>query len=88
MDGALCGTNAEWIVEDFEGCDAEGHCGLVPFADFGNVTFGACAANQTGRGTVTPGTAGEGLMVMDIYQGGRVLTDCEVINGTVACGCL
>lgn len=84
-DGALCGTDAEWIVEDFEGCDADENCGLVPFAGFGNVTFGECRAERTGTGTVMPGTAAEGLMVIDIYQRGKVLTDCEVSNGTVTC---
>jgi hypothetical protein len=32
--GTLCQTNAEWIVEDFESGGS-----LVPFADFGTVTF-------------------------------------------------
>ena len=38
----LAGQNAEWIVEDFSSG------GLVPFADFGNVTFEGCTA-QAGQ---------------------------------------
>lgn len=84
-DGALCETNAEWIVEDFEACDEDGDCALVPFANFGNVAFTNCSARHATGRTVTPATAGEGLMVIDIYQNGQILTDCGVSWGTVNC---
>ncbi|KAF8444749.1 acidic protease 1 [Boletus edulis BED1] len=61
---ALCGQNAEWIVEDFEENGA-----LVPFADFGTVTFSGASASGPG-GTYTPSGATE----IDIEQNGKVLT--------------
>ncbi|CAN8095609.1 unnamed protein product [Discula destructiva] len=83
--GSLCQTDAEWIVEDFQSCDVNGqNCGLVPFANFGAVTFSNSAATQAGR-TVTPGTPDEGLMVVNMYQNNAVLTDCAVAGGTVGC---
>ncbi|TVY81052.1 Aspergillopepsin-2 [Lachnellula suecica] len=51
-DGTLCGTNAEWIVEDFEQGSS-----LVPFADFGTVTFTGATA-VVGGSTVFPGDEG------------------------------
>jgi len=67
-EGSLCETNAEWIVEDYE----EGSS-LVPFADFGTVTFTGCSAS-TGSGTV--GTSG--ATIIDIKQNNKVLTSCSV----------
>lgn len=67
---ALCEENAEWIVEDFE----EGGS-LVPFADFGTVTFtGATASGPSG--TYSP----SGATIIDIEQNGKVLT--SVATGT------
>lgn len=60
----LCETNAEWIVEDFEENDA-----LVPFANFGTVTFSdAYATTASGTVGVTGGT------IIDIEQSSKVLT--------------
>lgn len=81
---ALCQTNAEWIVEDFTSCDSSGNCGLVPFAKFGAVTFTNSLATHGGT-TVTPGTAGENLLVLDLYQNSQVLTNCVVNGATVGC---
>ncbi|KAJ4388803.1 hypothetical protein N0V93_006263 [Gnomoniopsis smithogilvyi] len=80
---ALCETNAEWIIEDFESCDSSGNCPQVPFANFGSVTFTQSLAVQGGT-TVTPAT-GSGLQVLDLYQNSQVLTNCAVSGETVAC---
>ncbi|CAK5282599.1 unnamed protein product [Mycena citricolor] len=55
----LCGQNAEWIVEDFE----EGNA-LVPFANFGTVTFTNAKATLASGGTVGP----SGAQLLDIEQ--------------------
>jgi len=60
---ALCGQNAEWIVEDFDDNGAP-----VPFANFGTVAFWDALA--TGSGTYTP----DGAIIMEIDQNSQVLT--------------
>ena len=72
---ALCEQDAEWIVEDFEE-----NGGLVPFANFGTVTFSSASATTT-SGAVGPGSA----TVIEIQQNNRVLTDVSVddSSGTV-----
>lgn len=77
-DGSLCEYNAEWIVEDFEECGST--CELVPFADFGTVTFTAASAVKSGT-TVTP----SGATVLDIEQSGKVLTSCSASSTEVTC---
>jgi hypothetical protein len=54
-DGTICGENAEWIVEDYTVSEG-GSSGLVPFADFGTVTFSSASAIMGGS-TEIPGTA-------------------------------
>ncbi|KAK8061871.1 acid proteinase protein, partial [Apiospora phragmitis] len=66
QSAALCETNAEWIVEDFESGGS-----LVPFADFGTVTFTGASAKSGGS---TVGVSG--ATIIDIQQGNRVYTDC------------
>jgi hypothetical protein len=66
---ALCEENAEWIVEDFE----EGG-GLVPFANFGTVTFTNAAATLVSGGTVDP----SGADTIEIVQNNDVVTDVSV----------
>ncbi|KAK9773442.1 hypothetical protein AB5N19_02528 [Seiridium cardinale] len=76
-ESSLCETNAEWIVEDFESGGS-----LVPFADFGSVTF--TDASATGSdGTVTP----NGGTIIDIKDSssGDVLTDCKVSGSDLTC---
>nr|BDA81845.1 aspergillopepsin IIa [Aspergillus aculeatus] len=73
VEGSLCETNAEWIVEDFESGDS-----LVAFADFGTVTFTGAEAISNGE-TVTP----SGATLMDIEQDGEVLTSVSVDGSTV-----
>ncbi|OJD38844.1 aspergillopepsin-2 heavy chain [Diplodia corticola] len=65
---ALCGENAEWIVEDFE---SNGE--LVAFADFGTVLFTGASAKTT---TETVGTSDATLI--DIKQGNSVLTSASI----------
>ncbi|KAH8197702.1 hypothetical protein TruAng_008119 [Truncatella angustata] len=73
----LCETNAEWIVEDFESGGS-----LVPFADFGSVTFTGASATGS-AGTVTP----QGGTIIDIRDSSssQVLTDCSTSGGSLTC---
>ncbi|KAJ7041948.1 aspergillopepsin [Mycena alexandri] len=65
LPARLCFENAEWIVEDFE----EGSS-LVPFANFGTVTFTGAQATLQSGGVVGP----SGSVLIDIQQGNTVLT--------------
>ncbi|KAJ9220599.1 hypothetical protein DTO169C6_7112 [Paecilomyces variotii] len=69
----LCEYNAEWIVEDFESNGS-----LVPFADFGTVTFSGATATDDGS-TVGP----SGATILDIEQNNRVLTSVSVAGSDV-----
>ncbi|KAH6608292.1 peptidase a4 family [Trichoderma cornu-damae] len=72
----LCETNAEWIVEDFQ----EGSS-LVPFANFGTVTFTNATASGS-SGTITP----SGSTIIDIESSqGKILTDCSASSSGVTC---
>ncbi|KAF3767008.1 acid proteinase [Cryphonectria parasitica EP155] len=73
QSAALQELNAEWIVEDFEEGDE-----LVPFANFGTVTFTGAEAT-TSSGTVTAADA----TLIDIEQNGEVLTSVTVSGSTV-----
>ncbi|KAL1965257.1 hypothetical protein VTN77DRAFT_5859 [Rasamsonia byssochlamydoides] len=70
---ALCEYNAEWIVEDFE----EGGS-LVPFANFGTVTFTGASATDDGS-SVGP----SGATIIDIEQNNKVLTSVSVSGSEV-----
>lgn len=70
---ALQELNAEWIVEDFSSGGS-----LVPFADFGTVTFTGASASGS-SGTVTP----SGATLIDIKQSGKVLTSSSVSGSSV-----
>ncbi|KAL1596574.1 hypothetical protein SLS60_009222 [Paraconiothyrium brasiliense] len=72
----LCETNAEWIVEDFSSGNS-----LVPFANFGTVTFTGASA------TTSSGTVGvSGAEILDIKQGSTVYTSCSTSgSSTVTC---
>jgi len=59
--GSLCGTNAEWIVEDYEQNSA-----LVPLANFGTVTFSAAAVTEGGK---TVGVSGAQVIDMSTSSG-------------------
>ncbi|KAF2673935.1 acid proteinase [Microthyrium microscopicum] len=75
QQGALCNTNAEWIVEDFSSGDS-----LVPFADFDAVTFTGASAVSNGQ-TVDV----DGSTIVDIRQNNQVLTDCSAGGSSVTC---
>lgn len=72
---ALCETNAEWIVEDFESGSS-----LVPFADFTTITFTDASAVCGGSTVGTSGTD-----ILDIRQNGQVLTSCSASGSQVSC---
>lgn len=71
---ALCEQNAEWIVEDFEENGS-----LVPFADFGTVTFDSATASGPSGTTYTP----SGATIIDIEQYNQVLTSVTTSGETV-----
>ncbi|KAG8874646.1 hypothetical protein FRB97_005765, partial [Tulasnella sp. 331] len=71
---ALCEQNAEWIVEDFE----EGSS-LVPFANFGTVTFTNALATTSSGSTVGP----KGATPIDIQQNGKTLTSVSTTSTSV-----
>lgn len=73
QSNALQELNAEWIVEDF----SEGNS-LVPFADFGSVTFTGASATGS-SGTVGP----SGATIIDIEQNGEVLTSVSTTSTSV-----
>ena len=75
VQGSLCQTNAEWIVEDF----SQGNS-LVPFADFQTVTF--TGANAVSNGATVDAT---GSTIVDIKQNNQVLTSCSASGDQVTC---
>ena len=79
-DGSLCEYNAEWIVEDFSECTSSNNCELVPFADFGTVTFTDASAVKSGS---TVGVSG--ATIIDIEQDSEILTSCSASSSTVTC---
>jgi len=74
--GTLCGENAEWIVEDFTSGDS-----LVPFADFGTVTFTGATAIVGGE-TVTAAAADADTIVL-VSSSDASLTITSVSGSTV-----
>jgi len=71
---ALCEENAEWIVEDFESGNS-----LVPFANFGSVTFTNAVATFVNGSTIGP----SGATIIDIEQSSKVLTKSSVSSTSV-----
>ena len=71
---ALCEQDAEWIVEDFEEGDS-----LVPFANFGTVTFTGAEAGTASGSSVGPASAN----TIDIEQSGKVLTSVTLGSSSV-----
>lgn len=70
---ALCEQDAEWIVEDYEEGDS-----LVPFADFGTVTFTSASAGKS-SGSSGP----SGATIIDIEQNNKVLTSVSTSSSGV-----
>lgn len=50
----LCGSSAEWILEDLTLLGPTNH--LAPFADFADNHFTGCQASTTGGGSAGPGS--------------------------------
>ncbi|OQE21628.1 hypothetical protein PENSTE_c011G10162 [Penicillium steckii] len=71
--GALCGFNAEWIVEDFERKSS-----LVPVANFGTVTFSNAEATYNDS-VIGPDNA----TLMDIKQKDKILTSSSITPDSV-----
>jgi hypothetical protein len=71
VEASLCEQNAEWIVEDFESGSS-----LVPFANFGSVTFSGASAVKSGA---TVGVTG--ATIIDLEQN-TVLTDCSLVGSS------
>lgn len=72
---SLPGSSAEWIVEDYTlNIDEPG---LVPFADFGNVTFTDASAVVNGD-TITP--AEGSWLIIDMVQNGTALTSTTLFG--------
>lgn len=74
----LCGQDAEWIVEDFTEIEDSGIQELVPFANFGTVTFTNAAASKR-IGFEGP----EQGLIVNIKQNGTVLTSVSETLSTV-----
>jgi len=72
----LPGTSAEWIVEDFESGNS-----LVPFADFGTVTFTGATAIKSGA-TVTASSTGSTNIFIGTSSG-ETLTSTTISGSTV-----
>ncbi|KAJ7194249.1 peptidase A4 family-domain-containing protein [Mycena pura] len=72
----LCLANAEWIVEDFE----EGTF-LMPFANFGTITF--TDASATTRSGSTVGPSGDGSHIINMVQSGRQFASASCAASTV-----
>ena len=73
---ALCGQDAEWIVEDFLAGGSQ-----VPLADFGTVTFTDAQAT-TAAGAVL-GPTDPSAHILDILLDGTVYTETSASAETV-----
>ncbi|KAM5540679.1 hypothetical protein V8D89_005710 [Ganoderma adspersum] len=71
---SLCEYDAEWIVEDFSSGG-----GLVPFANFGAVTFTGASATPNSGSAVGP----SGATLIDIEQNSQVLTSVSTSSSSV-----
>ena len=61
---SLCGTNAEWIVEDFDEGGSQ-----VPFANFGTVDFSGAVASLSDGSTASPGSGSLSKLLLSSNQG-------------------
>ncbi|KAJ6574211.1 peptidase G1, partial [Mycena capillaripes] len=72
----LCLENAEWIVEDFQESTF-----LIPFADFGSITFtDASATTQSGN---TVGPSGSGSHLINMMQSNLQFTSASSAASSV-----
>jgi hypothetical protein len=70
----LCEQDVEWIVEDFSSG------GLVPFANFGTVTFMHTVATLQSGATIGAGNA---ATIDIVNSAGQVITSTSVADGSV-----
>ncbi|OOQ81622.1 Aspergillopepsin-2 [Penicillium brasilianum] len=68
----LGGQNAEWIVEDFNSGSS-----MVPFANFGQVTFTGAQAKASGEEYGVNSAS-----ILEIQQNGQLLADVEIQSDT------
>lgn len=79
--GSLCGTSAEFIIEDFEECDSNGNCQPVPFASFAPaIAFTSISATANGA-SVPLSDAQISEVIVDNVD----LTDCSISGTTLTC---
>lgn len=71
----LCGTSAEWILEDLTGLPSGN---LEPFADFPDTYFTDCEASTTGGQSAGPGSNN-----VNIAQNGRQLCTGSISGNNV-----
>ncbi|TQV93527.1 acid proteinase A [Cordyceps javanica] len=71
----LCGTSAEWILEDLTSLPSGN---LEPFADFPDTYFTDCEASTTGGQSAGPGTNN-----VNIAQNGRTLCTGQISGSNV-----
>ncbi|KAJ6569820.1 peptidase G1 [Mycena vulgaris] len=72
----LCLENAEWIVEDFQESTF-----LIPFADFGSITFtDASATTQSGS---TAGPSGSGSHLINMVQSSLQFASASSVASSV-----
>ncbi|KAK1237989.1 hypothetical protein MKX08_002568 [Trichoderma sp. CBMAI-0020] len=76
QNSPLPGTSAEWIVEDFTSGSS-----LVPFADFGSVTFTGSSALVNGK-TVTPGSGSSTIIDLENSRG-QIITSTSISGSSV-----
>ena len=75
-DASLCLETAEWVVERFT-VDAATNS-LIPFADFGNVTFENAIVGDAG-------IQGLNFTMFEMITNTSTLATCEVDGSSVAC---
>lgn len=71
----LCGSSAEWILEDLTGLPSGN---LEPFADFPDNYFSDCSASTTGGQTAGPGNNN-----VNIRQNGQMLCTASISGSNV-----
>lgn len=75
-DATLCLETAEWVVERFTVDTATNL--LIPFADFGNVTFENATVGNIG-------IQGMNLTMFEMITNTSTLATCEVDGSSVVC---
>lgn len=71
---------AKLIINLFSSQDFESDSQLIPFADFGTVTF--TDASYTADGDAS---SPSGATIFDVEQDGEVVTSCSASSSEVAC---